>query len=79
MDPDPQTGKPVSVNTPGELALFPRALEIQDLVVLTLLFQEKQFNVSHGGGGTGRDSVPSTNVDAAAAVAIDTQPELPQT
>lgn len=35
---------------PGELALLTRALEIQDLVVLTLLFQEKQFRVKYGGG-----------------------------
>ena len=33
-----------------ELTLQPRALEIQDLVVLTLLFEEKQHRMMEGGG-----------------------------
>lgn len=52
------------VRTPGELTLCPRAVEIQDLVVLSLLFQEKQRRVKCGGrefeqsGGAGlNDSI----------------------
>lgn len=47
---DPATGQPGFIRTPGELALLPRALEIRDLVVSSLLFQEKQFRDKYGGG-----------------------------
>ena len=36
------SGKANTDYKPAELVLSPRAMEIQDLVVLTLLFQEKQ-------------------------------------
>jgi hypothetical protein len=37
------------VHTPGQLALLPRAVEIQDLVVLSLLFLGKQHRLNRGG------------------------------
>jgi hypothetical protein len=46
-------GRPGFIHTPGELALLPRALEIQELVVLTHLFQEKQYRLKYGGGAIG--------------------------
>ena len=47
---DTGSGSPGFIRTPGELALLPRALEIQDLVVVTLLFEEKQYRDKYGGG-----------------------------
>ncbi|GJE94564.1 hypothetical protein PsYK624_107340 [Phanerochaete sordida] len=41
--------RPRVVHTPGQLALLPRALEIRDLVVLSLLFIEKQQRTQGGG------------------------------
>ncbi|EKM58086.1 uncharacterized protein PHACADRAFT_252089 [Phanerochaete carnosa HHB-10118-sp] len=41
------------IRTPGELRLIPRAKEVQDLVVETLLFQEKQRRLQQGGLGEG--------------------------
>ena len=51
--PDPDntgSSRPGFVRTPGELALLPRALEILDLVVVSLLFEEKQYRDKYGGG-----------------------------
>lgn len=54
---DPITGRPDVAHTPGELDMLPRALEEQDLVVLTLLFQEKQYHNRYGtGSGLGIDT-----------------------
>lgn len=47
---DDVSGRPSFIRTPGELALLPRALEIRDLVVVSLLFEEKQYRDKYSGG-----------------------------
>ena len=59
--PDP-SGRPSFVHTPGELALLSRAVEVQELVILTHLFQERQYRQKYGGGGSG---IGSGNVENA--------------
>ena len=41
------------IHTPGELRLTARAKEVQDVVVLSLLFQSKQTRLNEGGLGEG--------------------------
>lgn len=59
--------RPRIVHTPGQLALLPRALEIQDLVVLSLLFLEKQRRLQNG--GTNDNSMVGVRTGATLAVA----------
>ncbi|GJE94514.1 hypothetical protein PsYK624_106840 [Phanerochaete sordida] len=47
--PNPAGDDPLVIHTPGELKLTPRAAEVQELVVLTLLFQEKRRRLEAGG------------------------------
>lgn len=60
-------GRPGYMHTPGELALLPRAVEIQELVVLTHLFQEKQYRLKYGGGALGGVFESGSKLDNAVA------------
>ena len=63
---DARNGRPGFIRTPGELALLPRALEIQDLVVVSLLFEEKQYRDKYGGGMGDASAMPGMMMGFAA-------------
>ena len=59
-----EEGIPGSMQTVGRLSLLPRAVEIQDLVVLSLLFCEKKYLVKYGSqvGATAMTGIVLSNI-----------------